>query len=510
MIEIKNLSIKVNDRYLVKDLSLNLNKNDKLAIIGEEGNGKSTLLKCIIGICNYAEVTGTINLNNNKIGYLEQHITESYKEQKVFDYLFISDNDYYNKINNLYKNLTILNIKDDILDKRMNILSGGEKIKVAILKLLLDDNDVLLLDEPTNDLDIETLIWLENFINKIDKPIIYISHDETLLSKTANIILHIESLKKKTECKHTLLRIKYNEYVDLRLRTILHQTQVHNFEKKELEKKEEKLKWQKQRVEFEQNNISRSDPHGGRLLKKKMHNVKSQEKKLENIDITEKPDPEESIYFKFEEVNIPNNKKILNLNNYNLIINNNNIKINLEVYGNVHICIIGKNGTGKTTLIRKIYDMLKDRTDIKVGYMPQDYNDILNSYDNVLGFITNGSKNKEEITKSRTYLGNMKFIPEEMTGNIDNLSGGSKAKLILMKLVLDKCNVLILDEPTRNVSPLSNPVIRKVLKEFNGTIISVSHDRKYIEEVPNKIYLLTNNELNLIEKEDFIEKFIEK
>lgn len=510
MIEIKNLSIKVNDRYLVKDLSLNLNKNDKLAIIGEEGNGKSTLLKCIIGICNYAEVTGTINLNNNKIGYLEQHITESYKEQKVFDYLFISDNDYYNKINNLYKNLTILNIKDDILDKRMNILSGGEKIKVAILKLLLDDNDVLLLDEPTNDLDIETLIWLENFINKIDKPIIYISHDETLLSKTANMILHIESLKKKTECKHTLLRIKYDEYVDLRLRTILHQTQVHNFEKKELEKKEEKLKWQKQRVEFEQNNISRSDPHGGRLLKKKMHNVKSQEKKLENIDITEKPDPEESIYFKFEEVNIPNNKKILNLNNYNLIINNNNIKINLEVYGNVHICIIGKNGTGKTTLIRKIYDMLKDRTDIKVGYMPQDYNDLLNSYDNVLGFITNGSKNKEEITKSRMYLGNMKFTPEEMTGNIDNLSGGSKAKLILMKLVLDKCNVLILDEPTRNVSPLSNPVIRKVLKEFNGTIISVSHDRKYIEEVPNKIYLLTNNELNLIEKEDFIEKFIEK
>lgn len=510
MIEIKNLSIKVNDRYLVKDLSLNLNKNDKLAIIGEEGNGKSTLLKCIIGICNYAEVTGTINLNNNKIGYLEQHITESYKEQKVFDYLFISDNDYYNKINNLYKNLTILNIKDDILDKRMNILSGGEKIKVAILKLLLDDNDALLLDEPTNDLDIETLIWLENFINKIDKPIIYISHDETLLSKTANMILHIESLKKKTECKHTLLRIKYDEYVDLRLRTILHQTQVHNFEKKELEKKEEKLKWQKQRVEFEQNNISRSDPHGGRLLKKKMHNVKSQEKKLENIDITEKPDPEESIYFKFEEVNIPNNKKILNLNNYNLIINNNNIKINLEVYGNVHICIIGKNGTGKTTLIRKIYDMLKDRTDIKVGYMPQDYNDILNSYDNVLGFITNGSKNKEEITKSRMYLGNMKFTPEEMTGNIDNLSGGSKAKLILMKLVLDKCNVLLLDEPTRNVSPLSNPVIRKVLKEFKGTIISVSHDRKYIEEVPNKIYLLTNNELNLIEKEDFIEKFIEK
>ena len=90
---------------------------------------------------------------------------------------------------------------------------------------------------------------------------------------------------------------------------------------------------------------------------------------------------------------------------------------------------------------------------------------------------------------------------EEMTGKINNLSGGSKAKLILMKLVLDKCNVLVLDEPTRNVSPLSNPVIRKVLKDFKGTIISVSHDRKFIEEVANKLYILTNNGLNLIEKE---------
>lgn len=510
MIEIKDLSIKVNNRYLIKSLTLNLNKNDKLAIIGEEGNGKSTLLKCIIGKCDYAEITGTINLKNNKVGYLEQNIKEEYKNQKVYNYIFIDDIDYYNKINNFYKYLEILNLKDNILDKYMNTLSGGEKIKVAILKLLLNESDVLLLDEPTNDLDIETLLWLENFINKVDIPIIYISHDETLLSKTANMILHIESLKKKTECKHTLLKIRYDEYVDLRLRIINHQTQIHNFERKDYQKKEEKLIHQKQKVEFEQNNISRGDPHGGRLLKKKMHNIKSQERKLENIDITEKPDSEESINFKFEEVNIPNNKKILNLNNYNLIINNNNIKINLEVYGNVHICIIGKNGTGKTTLIRKIYDILKDKTDIKVGYMPQNYNEVFSNYDNVLDYITDNSKNKDEITKVRMYLGNMKFTSEEMTGKINNLSGGSKAKLILMKLVLDKCNVLVLDEPTRNVSPLSNPVIRKVLKDFKGTIISVSHDRKYIEEVANKLYILTNNGLNLIEKDNFIDKLIEK
>lgn len=512
MIEIKNLSIKVNDRYLIKDLTLNLNKNDKLAIIGEEGNGKSTLLKCIIDKFDYAEITGTINLNNNKIGYLEQNIKEEYKNQKVNDYIFINDIDYYNKINSFYKYLEILNLKDNILDKYLNTLSGGEKIKIAILKLLLNDNDALLLDEPTNDLDIETLLWLENFINRIDIPIIYISHDETLLSKTANMILHLESLKRKTECKHTLLKIRYEEYVDLRLRTINNQTQIHNFERKELEKREEKLKKQKQRVEFEQNNISRSNPHGGRLLKKKMHNIKSQERKIENLDITEKPDPEEAINFIFEKVYIPNDKKILSLKLDILKVKNNILSKNIElnIRGNEHICIIGKNGVGKTTLIRIIYDNLKDRKDIKIGYMPQDYSEAFDGYDNVLDYITNNSKNKDEITKARMYLGNMKFTSEEMISKINNLSGGSKAKLILMKLVLEKSNVLILDEPTRNVSPLSNPVIRKVLKEFKGTIISISHDRKYIEEVVNKLYVLTNNGLNLIRKDDYIEKLIEK
>ena len=126
--------------------------------------------------------------------------------------------------------------------------------------------------------------------------------------------------------------------------------------------------------------------------------------------------------------------------------------------------------------------------------MPQDYDDILSGYDNVLDFVVS-SKDKEEITKARMYLGNMNFTRKEMTGKIKDLSNGTKAKLFLMKLVIDKCNVLILDEPTRNVSPLSNPVIRQVLKDFNGTIISVSHDRRYIDEVIDTLYVLTSDGL---------------
>ena len=496
MFEIKNMDIYIYPRYLIKNLSITLNKGDKLAIIGEEGNGKSTLLKAILGKCEYATINGNINFHNNKVGYLEQTINDEDLKKRVFDFIFINDIDYYNKIRDLYKYLKIIKLEDTILDQTINTLSGGEKVKVRLLKLLLDDVDIFLLDEPTNDLDIETLEWLETFINNTSKPIIYISHDEMLLSNTANMILHLEQIRKKTDCRHTLLKMDYETYVNERIHKINHQTQMAKSEKREFAKKTEKLQQVMQKVEYQQNTISRSDPHGAKLLKKKMHSLKSQEKKLENTDLKELPDVEESINFSFENVFIPSTKVILNLDTPALKVKDKILasNIKLEVVGPEHICIIGNNGVGKTTLIKKIYQELSDRKDIKLGYMSQNYEEIFQDYENVLDFISR-EKDKEKITKARMYLGNMKFTADEMTGKISDLSNGTKAKLILIKLVLDKCGVLLLDEPTRNVSPLSNPVIRKVLKEFKGTIISVSHDRKYLSEVVNKIYLLTENGL---------------
>lgn len=496
MLEIKDLTISISDRYLIKNLNLILNNGDKLAIIGEEGNGKSTLLKSILGICEYAEISGNINLKGNRIGYLEQSISNDKFDKSVYEFLFIDDTDYYDKINNLYKYLEIISLTDDILKQEIRTLSGGEKVKISILKLLLNEYDILFLDEPTNDLDIETLEWLEKFINNTNKPIMYVSHDETLLANTANMILHLEQIKKKTECRHTLLKIDYDTYVEQRLRKIEKQTQVARSEKREFNKQQEKLQRIMQKVEYQQNTITRADPHGAKVLKKKMHSLKSQERKLDETELTEVPDVEESISFSFEEVEIPRAKNIINLNIDELKVSNKVLSknIKLDVIGNVHLCIIGKNGVGKSTLIKIIYNELKDRNDIKVGYMPQTYDDILNNYKYVLDFVCpNGSK--DEITKARMFLGNMKFTRDEMISNIKDLSNGTKAKLFLVKLVLDKCDVLILDEPTRNVSPLSNPVIRNVLNEYKGTIISVSHDRKYINEVVNALYILTSNGL---------------
>lgn len=497
MFDLRNVDVSVSTRFLVKNLNLTLNKGDKCAIIGEEGNGKSTLLKCILGIADYANMNGFVDFKGKRVGYLKQDIRD--EDKNAFLYLFKNDEDYYNKIQDLYKLLEELYINEELIRRDMKTLSGGELVKIAILKILLDDPEILFLDEPTNDLDIEALEWLENFIKNTDKPILYVSHDETLLSKTANMILHIEQLKKKMECKHTLVRCSYDEYIDRRLRSLNATMKIANAERREMKKKQERLNRVMQAVEYEQNNISRSDPHGANVLKKKMKSLKSQEKRINESNLTEVPDPEESIYFKFDSVLVPRNKEILKLNLESLEISGKVLatNINLEIIGPKHVTIIGRNGVGKTTLINKIINELESRTDIRLGVMPQDYTSILANYKTPLDFIA--STDIYDITDARKYLGNMKFTRDEMCGNIKNLSNGEMAKLFITKLVRDKCNVLILDEPTRNVSPLSNPVIRDELKNFKGTIISVSHDRKFIEKVSTEVYELTSTGLKRVE-----------
>ena len=162
------------------------------------------------------------------------------------------------------------------------------------------------------------------------------------------------------------------------------------------------------------------------------------------------------------------------------------------------MCIVGKNGAGKTTLLQKIADELRKRTDIKAAYMPQNYEDMLNLDVTPVDFLDKSGE-KEERTRIRTYLGSLKYTTDEMEHPIRELSGGQKAKVLLLNLSLSGANVLILDEPTRNFSPLSGPVIRKMFREFPGAVISISHDRKYINEVCDKIYELNEKGLHIIE-----------
>ena len=173
--------------------------------------------------------------------------------------------------------------------------------------------------------------------------------------------------------------------------------------------------------------------------------------------------------------------------------------VELFVRGSERIGILGRNGTGKTTLLRQIAHKLLSRHDLQAGYMPQDYEESLPLEETPVAYLA-PSGSREEETRARTFLGSIRFAQEEMFHPIRDLSGGQKAKLLLTKFMLDKTDVLILDEPTRNFSPLSGPQVRRVLSSFPGVIISVSHDRKYLSEVCDKLYTLTENGLLLTDK----------
>jgi ATPase subunit of ABC transporter with duplicated ATPase domains len=164
------------------------------------------------------------------------------------------------------------------------------------------------------------------------------------------------------------------------------------------------------------------------------------------------------------------------------------------VIGPRKVCITGRNGAGKTTLLKIIAAELRARGDLKCGYMPQNYEELLDIGKTPVEFLARSGE-REEVTRAMTLLGSVKYTADEMAHEIAALSGGQKAKLMFLKMILDGCNVLVLDEPTRNFSPMSNPVIRGLLREYQGAILSVSHDRRYIAEVCDTVYALTEGGL---------------
>lgn len=506
MLQIKDLTIlhKKDGKVLLQDFSFTLGEGDRAVLIGEEGNGKSTLLKLIYDprmVEKYVEYSGVIGSQGLHLGYLAQELSQVEKTLTIYEFCCEAHGFSEKTPKELYRIADGLGLTLEFLysDRQVGLLSGGEKVKLQMARILMEEPDILLLDEPSNDIDIQTLEWMEQFMNDCGLPILFVSHDETLIERTANVIIHIEQVRRKTLPRHTIARMPYRRYVAQRLAQLSHQTQMARKEKAEWEKQMEKFRQIQSKVEHRQNTISRGDPHGGRLLKKKMQSVKSMGRRFErqSEEMTQLPDVEEVILAKFpEEVEIPVGKVILEAEWEPLAVQERILasRVALKIIGPRKICIIGKNGAGKTTLLRQIAELLLPRTDIHAAYMPQDYSERLDQQLTPVEYLAE-SGSKESITQARTFLGSMKYTPFEMEHRIGELSGGQRAKLLFLKMILQECNVLILDEPTRNFSPLSNPVIRDVLKSYGGTIISVSHDRKYIEEVCDEVYYFTEHGL---------------
>ncbi|NLB11169.1 ABC-F family ATP-binding cassette domain-containing protein, partial [bacterium] len=294
------------------------------------------------------------------------------------------------------------------INQQIGLLSGGEKIKVQIIKLLLQEPSLIILDEPTNDLDLRTLIWLEEFIKDFKGGVIFVSHDETLLENTANAIIHLEQLKRKQKAKTVFASCTYRQYLEKRSLYIDRQNKLSAKEQKERQKKQEILRRLHSRVEFELNQAVRS-PTVGRLLAKKMRNIKAQEKRLEKNKPTEKIESEEAINIFFDPVEkIPPKKRVIEFVSIGMSIGERELCENVEfsLYGPEKVVIIGDNGVGKTTLIYKLLKVLSYTPGIIVAYMPQNYNELLaENYTPTQYLSAMMGQEKETITKIHQYLG---------------------------------------------------------------------------------------------------------
>ncbi len=516
MLQLKDVTITHNKdlRTILENFCFVLNPGDRAVLIGEEGNGKSTLLKWIYDperVQDYAEAEGERIFAGERLGYLPQELWEEEKDKSVYEFFSEKDCFWEQDPQSLAELSQELRLPADFFygEQRMKTLSGGEKVKAQMARLLMEKPTILLLDEPSNDIDIETLEWLEEFLQKAGQAVLYVSHDETLIERTANVIIHLEQIRRKTVSRYTVARMGYREYLEQRTAQMQNQLRCAKNDRRQEELKEEKLKRIMQKVEHDQNAISRQDPAGGRLLKKKMKAVKSMERRFEReaCDKTQTPEAEEAIFFKMgEKARLPERKVVLDLELGQLAVGAGSAaeagasdrilaqNIRLTVRGGEKVCIIGRNGAGKTTLLKRIAEGIFKREDLRAAYMPQDYEELLDLDKTPVEYLCE-SGDKEETTRIRTYLGAMKYTADEMEHTVGELSGGQKAKILLLKMSLSGANVMILDEPTRNFSPLSGPVIRRVLKEYPGTIISVSHDRKYIDEVCGRVLRLTGEGL---------------
>jgi len=511
MFQIKGLNIshKRDLRNMLEDFSLVLNPGDKAVIIGEEGNGKSTLLRWMYdpdAVGDYIEAHGERIVSSERLGYLPQELSKDDKKKTVYEFFSESEMFYLKTPGELAQLSAEMQIDKDCYysDQLMESLSGGEKIKIQMLKLLIQEPTVLLLDEPSNDIDIETLEWLEKFISDAKEAILFVSHDEVLIEHSANMVIHIEQLKRKRVSRHTVIRMPYTQYVAYRNSNMRNQAALAVSQRKEQKIKDEKLRRIQQKVEHDQASVTRQDPHSGRLLKKKMHVVKAMEHRFEREkqNMAEMPESESAMFLKMgsEKSAVPSGKTVIDFSLPFLMCPDGSRALSTDIHlflrGDEKICITGKNGAGKTTLLKRVMDELVKRSDLTVAYMPQNYEDLLDPEKTPGEFIArSGSKEESVIINNR--LASLRFTPDDMARRIKELSGGQKAKLLLLSLTLSGADILILDEPTRNFSPLSGPVIRGILRNFSGAIISVSHDRKYIEEVPDKVYELTRDGLSI-------------
>jgi len=513
MLNIHNLSVSFSGEYLFKEISFKLISGDRVGLIGKNGAGKSTLLKLL---SKETEMdSGSIAYEKDlKIGFLKQDIDfdkgrtvleEAYQafseikslEQKQNEintqlsertdyesdsYLeLINDlsdvNDRYELVGgynyqgHTEKILQGLGFKRDDFQKNTDTFSGGWRMRIELAKLLLQSNDLLLLDEPTNHLDIESIIWLENFLKSFIGAVVIVSHDKMFLNNVTNRTIDI-SLGRIYDFNKP-----YSKYLILR----------------------EEIKSQQISA---QKNQEKHIQHTEKLIQKfkakasKASMAQSLMKKIDKIDRIEVDQDDNSVMKLNFNISINPGKVVTEIENLSKSYEDNKVlsNVNLLIERKSKIAFVGQNGQGKSTLAKIMVGELAPSTgnsklghNVQIGYFAQNQAEYLDGTKTVLQTMID-SANETNRSKVRDVLGSFLFKGDDVEKYVRVLSGGERNRLALAKLLLQPFNVLVMDEPTNHLDIKSKSVLKQALIKFDGTLILVSHDRDFLQNLTNKVY----------------------
>jgi ATP-binding cassette subfamily F protein 3 len=503
LITISNLTKYFDTTLILDQINFTLNSNEKIAIVGRNGAGKSTLAKIICGLEDYDKGDKFI-ANNVKIGYFSQHslidsqytvyeelktvfkkqielkqsidhyadlLSQNYDDELLHKYTILLQN--FEEIEGYtyeYKIESLLNRFGfkDYYNHLIGNLSGGQRTRLALVKLLLEEPDVLILDEPTNHLDIETVEFLEGFLKMYKKSIIIISHDRYFLNQVVNLVYEIEFNK------GVLYKGNYDHFLILKEDRFDQMAKQFELQQKVIEKEQD----------FINKNIVRASS---------TKQAQSRRKKLEKMIILENPNMDDkNIKVNFDFARNTGNI-VLQVIDLSIGYNKPIVKhIDMLILKNEKVAVLGPNGIGKSTLLKTINQNITALSgDIRYGagvniaYFDQELA-VLNTNKTVINEIWDEHPTMLE-KDVRKLLGSFLFTKDDVYKNVTELSGGEKVRLALAKLVLKKANFLILDEVTNHLDILSREVLEEALIDYEGTILFVSHDRFFINNVATKI-----------------------
>lgn len=513
-----NINKAFDSKVILKDCSFHIEDNEKAAIVGINGAGKSTLFKIITG--ELLPDSGSVTISKDKtLAYLSQHpdvllhntiyeemltvkkdiirmeerlreleleiknLTGNKLEEKLETYSRLSHNF---ELNNgyAYKSEIVgvlkgLGFNEEDFDRKIDTLSGGQKTRVFLSKILLSAPDIILLDEPTNHLDLNSIAWLETFLSNYKGSVIVISHDRYFLDKIVTKVIEIENTncmvfngnytefsKKKESLREAELKRYYNQQ-----REIKHQEEVI-----------EKLK-----------SFNRE---------KSIKRAESREKQLNKMEVIEKPQfIDDKMNLKLSP-RIRSGNDVLSVKDLSKTYDNNTLfsELDFEIKYGEKVSIIGNNGTGKTTILKIINEIItpdcgeiKLGSKVEIGYYDQEHNVL--SMDKTLFEEISDTYPEMTNTEIRNVLAAFLFTEDDVFKQIKDLSGGERGRVSLAKLMLSKANFLILDEPTNHLDITSKEILENAINNYEGTILYVSHDRYFINRTATRILELVNKKM---------------